>query len=60
MFLVSLRMHIFRVSQQDEIAGLDEVKHKEKAYEFGEWKELRSGLKNYKSWKYSILPFIYR
>ena len=36
MFLVSLRMHIFRVSQQDEIAGLDEVKHKEKAYEFGE------------------------
>ena len=29
-------MHIFRVSQQDEIVGLDEVKHKEKAYEFGE------------------------
>ena len=32
-------MHVFRVSQQDEIAGLDEVKHKEKAYEFGEWRE---------------------
>ena len=35
-YIIFYRMNIFRVSQQDEITGLDEVKHKEKAYEFGE------------------------
>ena len=35
MFNTLDKFHVFRVDAKDEITGLDEIKHKEKAYEFG-------------------------
>ena len=35
MFHTLDKFGVFRVEAKDEITGLDEIKHKEKAYEFG-------------------------
>ena len=36
LFVALDRLGLFRVDPKDEIAGLDQIKHKETAYEFGE------------------------
>ena len=37
MFHTLDKFRVFRVDAKDEITGLDEIKHKEKAYEFGKF-----------------------